>query len=174
MLRPQPAPFQAFGPVVRSGHSQSPQTGLAAPVIHPHAHGRRGPSGTLDSEARAVPEVVLDPLVCHLAMNQCLNASVQPNLATPLPAALPMREDLQNMLVGLARRIAWGGDRRKGTARIELSGGALAGATLIVHTEQRSVEVELELPQGMAARGWQQRISERLEARGFSVDVKVG
>jgi hypothetical protein len=90
------------------------------------------------------------------------------------PAALPLREDLQNLLIGLARRAAWGGDRRKGSARIELTEGALAGATLVVHAEQRTVSVELELPAGMAAHGWQQRITERLEGRGFAARVKVG
>jgi len=174
MLRPLTTPVQARGPAARPVHSQGSQSGLAVPVVQPHAQGRRGAPGLPDSEAKAIPEVVVDPLVCQLAMNQCLGVSVQSNLAAPVAAALPLREDLQNLLVGLARRIAWGGDRRKGTARIELSGGALAGATLVVHTEQRSVEVELELPQGMAAWGWQQRISERLEARGFSVQVKVG
>ena len=89
-------------------------------------------------------------------------------------AALPPREDLQNLLSGLARRVAWGGDRRKGAARIELSEGALAGATLVVHTDQRSVSVELELPPGTGGQGWEQRIVERLEARGFSAQVRIG
>jgi len=87
---------------------------------------------------------------------------------------LPLREDLQNLLTGLARRVAWGGDRRKGSARIELSEGALAGATLVVHTERQTVSVELELPAGMAAQGWQERIAQRLEGRGFLAQVKVG
>jgi hypothetical protein len=94
--------------------------------------------------------------------------------ASVAPAALPLRDDLQNLLTGIARRVAWGGDRRKGTARIELSEGALAGATLVVHTEQRSVSVELELPAGTGAQDWQARLLERLEARGFTANVQVG
>ena len=81
---------------------------------------------------------------------------------------------MQNLLTGLARRVAWGGDRRKGSARIELSEGALAGATLIVHAEQRSVSVDVELPAGTGAQGWEARLVERLEARGFSARVRVG
>jgi len=108
-------------------------------------------------------------------MNQAPTLSVQSTSpASTAPAALPLRDDLQNLLIGLARRTAWGGDRRKGSARIELSEGALAGATLVVHAEQRAVSVELELPQGLSASGWQRRIAERLEARGFSAQVKVG
>lgn len=90
------------------------------------------------------------------------------------PTALPPTADLQQLLSGLARRVAWGGDRRKGSARIELSEGALAGATLVVHTEQRSVSVELELPAGTRTHGWEARLTERLEGRGFSANVKVG
>jgi len=97
-----------------------------------------------------------------------------PSSHTP-PAALPLREDLQNLINGLARRVAWGGDRRNGSARIELSEGPLAGATLLVHTEQRAVSVELELPAGGRVAGeWQQRILDRLEERGFSAQVRVG
>ncbi|MEO6603770.1 MAG: hypothetical protein ABIQ16_28055 [Polyangiaceae bacterium] len=70
--------------------------------------------------------------------------------------------------------MAWGGDRRKGTARIELSEGALAGATLIVHTEQREVSVELELPAGAVKQGWETRLRQRLEGKGFSARVTVG
>ena len=94
--------------------------------------------------------------------------------ANATPAALPLRDDLQNLLTGLARRVAWGGDRRKGSARIELSEGALAGATLVVHTEQRAVSVELELTAGAQGQGLQERIQERLEARGFAARVRVG
>ncbi|HEY5374006.1 MAG TPA: hypothetical protein VIK01_09975 [Polyangiaceae bacterium] len=97
--------------------------------------------------------------------------SAAPSLAS---AALPLREDLQNLLTGLARRVAWGGDRRKGTARIELSEGALAGATLVVHTEQRSVSVEIELPDGSSAgQGLEQRILDRLAGRGFAARVRI-
>ncbi len=81
--------------------------------------------------------------------------------------------DLQQLLSGLVRRVAWGGDRRRGTARIELSEGALAGATLVVHTEQRSVSVELELPAGAGAQGLESRLRQRLEGRGFSARVRV-
>jgi hypothetical protein len=99
---------------------------------------------------------------------------LSPSAEPPL-LALSLREDLQNLISGLARRVAWGGDRRKGSARIELSEGPLAGATLIVHTEQRSVSVELELPAGGSSTGdWQQRILDRLEERGFSACVRVG
>jgi hypothetical protein len=110
-----------------------------------------------------------------MAVQHCVGPGpVVPATQLATPPALPLRDDLQNLLTGLARRVAWGGDRRKGCARIELSEGALAGATLVVHTEQRSVCVELELPAGARGTGLEERLRERLEARGFSANVRVG
>lgn len=117
----------------------------------------------------------LDPLLCQMALQPGITPGVGSPTSGQVPsAALPLREDLQNLIAGLARRVAWGGDRRKASARIELSEGALAGATLVVHAEHRSVTVELELPVGVALAGdWQERIRERLEGRGFSAHVRV-
>jgi hypothetical protein len=129
-----------------------------------------------DLEQRAAPLAALDPLFCQLALHPSINqpAGELSGLQTA-SAALPFRGDLQNLINGLARRVAWGGDRRKGSARIELSEGPLAGATLIVHAEQRSVSVELELPPGASSAGdWPRRILGRLEERGFSAHVRVG
>jgi len=128
----------------------------------------------MDPAATPPSDGVVDPLYCQLAVNSGASSFVQPDpAASTAPAALPLREDLQNLLSGLSRRAAWGGDRRRGSARIELSEGALAGATLVVHAEQRTVSVELELPPGIAVLGWQQRIAERLQARGFAARVRV-
>jgi hypothetical protein len=96
-----------------------------------------------------------------------------PEAPAAAASTLAWRADLQTLLSGLARRAAWGGDKRKGSARLELAEGALAGATLLVHTEERSVSVELELPAGASASSWQTRIAERLEARGFAAHVRI-
>lgn len=131
-----------------------------------------------DPESESVRELQLDPLSCQLACHGAFPHAVAVR-ALEAPAALqpsaplPPSAELQQMLSGLARRVAWGGDRRKGSARIELSEGALAGATLIVHAEQRSVSVELELPPGAGTQGWEARLTERLEGRGFSARVRV-
>ena len=162
-------------------HLRSPQTTPDGAPAHPQGTARRRSERELDPDSEPGRESRLDPLSCQLACHGAFQHALTPTVAHPLPgpaqppAVLPPSADLQQLLTGLARRVAWGGDRRKGTARIELSEGALAGATLIVHTEQRSVSVELELPvgAGVGTQGWEARLTERLEGRGFSAQVRV-
>jgi len=173
--RPPEGSFPALRPMARSNHLADSQSGAEAVPETSQARGRRDSEGPSELPAEPTLEVALDPFVCQLAVNPGLSSFVQPDPSSSLaPVSLPLREDLQNLLTGLTRRTAWGGDRRKGSARIELSEGSLAGATLVVHAEQRSVSVELELPPGVIASGWQQRITQRLEARGFAAKVEVG
>ena len=71
--------------------------------------------------------------------------------------------------------VAWPGVGIAAKAQLESScRRALAGATLVVHAEQRSVSVEIELPDGSTAgQGLQQRILDRLEGRGFAARVRI-
>lgn len=74
----------------------------------------------------------------------------------------------------VVRRISWGGDRRRGAARIEL-GGALTGTTIVVHGEGREVALDIELAPGAEAGSLPARLAARLAARGLevrSVDVR--
>lgn len=174
LRRPAMGSNPAIGPTAHPGRLIFPQTSAEAASRTPHAPARRDAEASLDPAAKPAAEGLLDPLFCQLAVNSGLSSFVQPNPSpSAAPAALPLREDLQSLLSGLSRRAAWGGDRRRGCARIELSEGALAGATLVVRTERRTVSVELELPPGMVAQDWQQRIAERLEGRGFAARVRV-
>jgi len=90
------------------------------------------------------------------------------------PAEAPVEAraaaSLEDLLPQLVRRVAWGGDRRAGTVRLELGAGALAGATLLIHAEDGRVRVELRAPAGTDAAGWRDRIHDRLTARGLLVD----
>lgn len=178
LRRPRQGSIPAHWPAPGSDHSPAAQTCAEGPLRTPQHRARRHAGDAAETEggeAKPASEGTLDPLCCQLAVNQELGSFVQPNpLAGVAPAALPLREDLQNLLTGLARRVAWGGDRRKGSARIELAEGALAGATLVVHADRHTVSVELELPTGMAAQGWPERIAQRLEGRGFAARVTVG
>lgn len=106
-----------------------------------------------------------DPLVRSLA-SQPLRAS-PPVVAAP--TAVPVPVELEQLLRDLVRRAAWGGDRRRGTARIELAAGELAGATLLVEADANDLRIDLELPAGVAAEPWRQRLASRLSERGFAV-----
>jgi hypothetical protein len=171
------APNLGRGPKILSSLSGRSQTAAPGGLDHPHRQARPrdeapGNPGDRDRERAAAP---LDPLLCQMAIHLGITPAVGPLGSSIEPfASLPLREDIQNLIVRLARRVAWGGDGRKGSARIELSEGALAGATLIVHAEQRSVSVEFSLPRGATLpEDLQRRIIERLEARGLSARVRV-
>ncbi|MGO9838488.1 MAG: hypothetical protein ACLP1X_30270 [Polyangiaceae bacterium] len=71
----------------------------------------------------------------------------------------------------LVRRAAWSGDARRGTVRLELGAGALAGAVVMVHADNGRVRVELTAPPGVDLDAWRARISARLAARGFDVEA---
>jgi hypothetical protein len=87
-------------------------------------------------------------------------------LPAPNAALLP---ELERLLTRLVKRAAWGGDGRRGTARLELGAGPLEGATLLVQADGGEVSIDLELPAGAAAGPWRERLFERLSARGLVV-----
>jgi hypothetical protein len=72
------------------------------------------------------------------------------------------------------RRVAVGGDSRRAAVRLEIGAGRYAGAELVVVAEPERVSVELRLPEAAADSGLAERLRERLEARGYGADVRVG
>lgn len=98
----------------------------------------------------------------------------QPNESPPRAGVAEVRlPELEQALGHLVRRVAWGGDGRRGTVRLELGAGELAGAVLTIHAEAREVEVELSLPAGVAAADWEERLAGRLAASGLAVKQLV-
>jgi hypothetical protein len=77
---------------------------------------------------------------------------------------------LDDLLPAFVRRIAWSGDGRKGTVRMELGAGALSGATLILHAEDGRVRVQLDAPSGVNTSEWKERIEQRLASRGIETE----
>jgi hypothetical protein len=77
---------------------------------------------------------------------------------------------LEDLLPILVRRVAWSTDGKRGTARLEIGSGDLAGATLLVHADAGRVRVQLAVPVGADARSWRERIVRRLSAREIPVD----
>jgi hypothetical protein len=91
--------------------------------------------------------------------------------AGPAQVEARVRSSLEDLLPALVRRVAWSGDGRRGTVRLELGAGELAGATLLVHVDDGRVRLQLSTPPGVSPAGWRERIADRLAARGLAVDA---
>jgi hypothetical protein len=114
----------------------------------------------------------LDPLARSLA-GPCLAAApgvVPPLAAAAAPAAGAVGTSIAELsaIEEAVRRVAWGGDRRRGVARIEL-GGEHTGSAIVVHGEGRSVALSLESVAGARTAELAERLLERLRARGLDV-----
>ncbi len=83
------------------------------------------------------------------------------------------RTSLEQLLPALVRRVAWSGDGRKGTVRLELGAGGMAGAEVVVESDEGRVRVQLRAPAGVDAEAWRRRVEGRLTARGLQVDGVV-
>jgi hypothetical protein len=160
---PQLGPLAGNGPEVVEGAHPAPSGAIVPETVRGGFD--RGASGTeLDPLARSLAVPFGAP---PLGMTPAIERS-----GTELPnpgAGVPDLAGLEEAV----RRIAWGGDRRRGVARIEL-GGEQGGTTLEVRGEGREVSVRIELGRGRDAGSLPERIAERLRARGLSLaDVEV-
>jgi hypothetical protein len=98
-----------------------------------------------------------------------LSSLAAPAVAFAEPRALMLPERLVGELV---RAIAWGGDRRRGLARIELGGERFAGTRVFVEVQGTAIRLELEPPPGVDGADMAElrsRLVRRFEQRGFSV-----
>jgi hypothetical protein len=93
----------------------------------------------------------------------------------PVPGSEPLRAraaaSLEHLLPALVRRVAWSGDGRRGTARLEIGAGDLAGAVLQIDADEGRVRVHLDVPAGVDARAWQERIERSLRDRNVATDA---
>jgi hypothetical protein len=84
---------------------------------------------------------------------------------------------LEELVPQLVRKLALAGDGKRATVRVEIGGGPLAGATVLVSNESGALRVDVEAPSNLGAgerAAWSERIKNRLVARGLSVeDVAV-
>jgi hypothetical protein len=76
--------------------------------------------------------------------------------------------NMDHLVSQLVKRIGWSGDGRRGTVRLEVGRGDLAGATLLVEADEGGVDVDVELPPGVSADAYG-GLRQRLEARGLTV-----
>ncbi len=106
----------------------------------------------------------IDPLELNLAGVPLGPAGAATGVAPGggAPAGAPLDLAVANEIV---RRLSWGGDRRRGVARIELAGGGV----ITVTGEGREVTLDVTLPKGEGDHDLARRLTQRLEARGLEV-----
>lgn len=115
------------------------------PAVHaPAEHGRK----EAKEERREDP---LDPAVRQLAH---LAPPPQAQVSAPVDAAIAPRArvSLEELLPQLVRRIAWAGDRRRGSVQLELGAGPHAGTIVTVHADDGRVRVEVQGSDELRAR----------------------
>jgi hypothetical protein len=115
----------------------------------------------------------LDPMTRHLAdLTMPLTSSARPVDTSTITSHGPRTAmvSLEGLLPELVRRIAWAGDRRRGSAQLELGAGAYAGTTITVHANDGRVRVEVHGSDDCAANQLRARIAERLAGRGLDVE----
>lgn len=73
----------------------------------------------------------------------------------------------------VVRSIAWGGDRRRGAARIELAGDRFGGTRVVVEVHEQQVRLSLDAPSGVTAEDiaeLESRLRARFAERGLEVE----
>ncbi len=124
------------------------------------------------ADPRADPVDPLDPSSRHVAQLMPPPPSAAPRLADEVVARA--RGSLELLLPELVRRVAWSGDGKRGSIRLELGGGPLAGAVLEVHADGGRVRVALDTPPGTDRERWREKLELALTRRGVSVaDLRV-
>jgi hypothetical protein len=102
---------------------------------------------------------------------RCAQMAPPTFVPTPAPAAAPAdteiaprtRVSMEELLPQLVKRIAWAGDKRRGSVQMELGAGPHAGTVITVHAVDGRVRVELAGDDNGALR-------RRLEEKGFDVE----
>lgn len=136
----------------------------------PHAPPRDGTAPKVERDAER-PAIALDPLdpetrrSAQLAPPPAFASGPMPMNPPPSDEAVVPRArvSMEELLPQLVRRIAWAGDRRRGSVQMELGAGPHAGTVVTVHADEGRVRVEL-------AGDDQGALRRRLEAKGFAVE----
>jgi hypothetical protein len=172
--------------VVGQAPFMGPRLPSVSSVPTPHAPGRGAITAAAGSEARGERGLLRRPEGKTESFDtlprRYLGAPT--DLAAWLPSAVPQATtsagapeavarsavSLEDLLPALVRRVAWSGDGKRGTVRLEIGSGELAGATLLVHADAGRVRVQLEVPAGADVRSWHERIVQRLVSRDIPID----
>jgi hypothetical protein len=128
----------------------------------------------LSGDPRPDDRPLPDPLTAGLSQSASVGqlalstlSALTPPQSAPPPAAGPV--PFAELWTRLVRRVAWGGDGRRATARIEIGEGEWAGAAIVVHALEREIAIEIDLPAGARLEAWRERIASRLRERGLEL-----
>jgi hypothetical protein len=169
-----------FRAVLAAGPAWAPErSGQSASFAHLVPARPSGGSGAIRAAfARnddATRHDELDPLARSLATPAALMPA--PGLVPAHAVTTPRSGITQSEIVvveEVVRRVAWGGDRRRGVARIEL-GGEHAGTAIVVTGDGAEVALRIDAARGPEADALGERLAKRLRARGVSVTgVEIG
>lgn len=149
------------GALVASEKSTGPRGDPVSPPVELEELQHHGPELSQEQPASEALSPWVEPLQRVIAHSILPTESVAPPALQP---SLALEQVWQAV-----RRIAWGGDRQRSVAYIELGAGELDGAALTLEARGSAISVVLELPQGVAAAGWAERLAARLEGRGLEV-----
>jgi len=139
--------------VVAPHHEREPEARK-----HSHRSGRE--DDDLDPSARQAAQLAPPVTLQAFAEGERAQSAPQTNA----------RVSMEELLPALVKKIAWSGDAQRGTVRMELGAGELAGATLMVSSEGGRVRVQLQAPPGTDVASWRERLRGRLEAKGLSIE----
>jgi hypothetical protein len=81
--------------------------------------------------------------------------------------------ELAALVEGWVRRIALGGNSRRGVAHLDIGHGLYTGAQLVIAAERGHISIELTLPPGAPSSGLAERLRQRLGGRGYAAEVAV-
>lgn len=141
------------------------QTALpqAVTAVHPDTDKRRRHEGADDLDPSARQAAQLAPPIGIAPPTEAEKEQVA--------AQTNARVSLEDLVPQLVKKIAWSGDGQRGTVRMELGAGELAGSTLTVSAANGRVSVDVAAPPGTDVAAWRERLSSRLAARGLALDT---
>jgi len=113
----------------------------------------------------------LDPETRHAAQwAPCFEPPPAEARSTPPAEGAAARASLESLLPELVDKVAWSCDRRRGSMRLELRAGALAGGSVVVHADEGKVRVEIRTPPGADVEEWRSLLHARLLQRGIDLE----
>jgi len=170
-LRP-PRPGQS--PAARDGGQPSPgdetKGDPVAQMFLSTGSDRESPAGLAPEEQSVLAERRLEPGEWLALFQPVVDAATA--VVPPPGLQHPGVADVSALVDRWVRRVALGGDGRRGAAKLDIGGGRFAGAELVIVAEPGRVAVELSLPTAGDI-GLAQRLQRRLQRRGYTADVVV-